>query len=128
MRITLPVSLVLETVKKNRADHETIYTNAVKTYNTKLELRQKDIYNEINQHQETAPDKLFQPKPRKYMPVPEEHLGEYDRAIAMLQEVEHQVGDAATVDLDEHDYARFIQDNWEWRQRFVTNTASYAGG
>jgi hypothetical protein len=54
------------------------------------------------------------------LPVPEEHLADYDRAIAMLERhIE------PTIQLSETAYAQLVDDDWGWRDQFVSNTYSY---
>ena len=57
------------------------------------------------------------------LPVPEEHTGDYQRAIRMLK---LHMGD--TIELTEAALATFMDDDWGWMTSFMANTMSYAGG
>lgn len=54
------------------------------------------------------------------LPVPEDHTGDYDRVIRMLElEVD------TTVMLSEQDMNQYVQDQWGWNASFAANTTSY---
>jgi hypothetical protein len=55
-----------------------------------------------------------------WLPVPEEHTEDFDRAIEMLQ---WEVNDEVV--LSEHDFATLVQNQWGWARAFASNTASY---
>lgn len=52
---------------------------------------------------------------------PESHLDSYDELIAQL---EWETRDE--IELGEMDFARYVLDKWEWRERFVSQIASSA--
>lgn len=52
--------------------------------------------------------------------VPETHAESYERFIKMLEMATEQ-----TVELDEYNFDRFVNDNWERKHSFIQNTGSY---
>lgn len=54
------------------------------------------------------------------LPEPEDHTQDYDTALAML---EWEVGDE--IELERHDFERYVENRWEWAHSFATNTQSY---
>ena len=53
------------------------------------------------------------------LPEPVDYTGSYDTALAML---EWEVED--TVQLSQHDFERYVQNNWEWGALWAANTQS----
>jgi hypothetical protein len=56
------------------------------------------------------------------LPTPEEHIADYDRVIGMLE-----MSLDEEVELDEHQYDEYVNDEWGWRRSFTANTSSYLG-
>ncbi len=54
------------------------------------------------------------------LPIPEEHSADYRRALEML--AWHT---EPTIELTEGEFAEYVQDDWGWRQSFISNTTSY---
>jgi len=53
---------------------------------------------------------------------PNDHTKDYDRVIGML---EMHTEDEVT--LDARDFGRYVQDEWEWKDQWLTSNASYSG-
>ncbi len=54
------------------------------------------------------------------LPMPEDHTRDYDRRIRMY---EMDVED--TVEMDEHEFAQYVEDDWGWKQGWTTSNATY---
>jgi hypothetical protein len=54
--------------------------------------------------------------------IPINHVDDYDRAIAML---DWEVGDE--VELQQHEFAQLIQDEWAWKAQFTASNVLYTG-
>jgi hypothetical protein len=55
------------------------------------------------------------------LPVPENHVEDFDTAIQMLEwETEDYV------ELSHRDFRRYVQNQWEWERSFAANTMSYS--
>ena len=53
---------------------------------------------------------------------PVEHLREYDRTISMLK-----MDIIDDVELSEHEFTRFVLDEWAWKENFSNVSAQYKG-
>ena len=51
---------------------------------------------------------------------PEDHTDDYDRVLLMLK---MSVDDK--VELDARDFARFVQDDWEWKEQWSLSNSKY---
>lgn len=59
--------------------------------------------------------------PRDISPAkPESYEPQYDRALGMLK-----LSTSETVSLSAYDYARFVEDDWDWKDRFAATSAMY---
>lgn len=58
-----------------------------------------------------------------WLPVPEEHTEDFNRAIEMLQ---WEIADEVT--LSEYDFQTLVQNQWGWAKSFASNTTSYTTG
>lgn len=103
---------LLKTLRRNKNEHEKQYTKALEKYREKL-------IEELNEKLERAmAGKTV--KHQFLLPIPENFTDRFQTAIEML---EWEVGDI--VELDQQDFARYIQNRWEWNERFLANTGSY---
>lgn len=104
---------LLEILKKNREEHSEIYTVAVAKY-------KESLIEELTKHLEKA--KISTEPTRVFisLPVPEEHLSDYDRAIKMVGLDTRDV-----IELSEEDSAHLIDNEWGWARSFFANSASY---
>ena len=100
---------LLATLEQNRVDHQVIFQEAVEGYRTqalaeleeKIEsLRTGDVLKDIT-FRRTAP---------------KDYTREYDRAIAMIKMSVDEY-----VVLEEDDFAKYVQDDWNWQGAFLSN-------
>ncbi len=118
-RFDLPIVIkkddLLAQLYTNRAEHRSIFVKAIERYRiVAVEMLQKRI-DDIKAVKST--DTYV------HLPVPEDHTDDYDRAIRMLER--HQLD---TVDLTEATYRQFMDDDWDWKERWAGTTASYVSG
>lgn len=113
--ITVNKAELLATLQTNKAEHRDQYEEALGKYREALiaELEEKlaDAHqgNKVEHHLNLR--------------IPESHLDSFETAIQMLEwEVEE------TVELDQVDFQRYVQNQWEWARSFASNTASYLAG
>ena len=109
--VTLNKADVLQALETNRTKREAVHLAALegwrKEAEEKLVLSLEGLRNGL-----TADINLSVPMPRS-------HLAEYDRAITMLK---MDIND--TVVFEEHEFERYILDNWEWKR--ASNASSRA--
>ena len=99
-------------LRTNRDGHRKLYLEAWEEYRRQvLEAMQHNLTHAKNGgHLEL----------RITMRTPEDHTEEYDAVIGLLE-----MSDDDTIELNAHDYERFVLDRWEWRRSFKDNTLSY---
>lgn len=108
-KITVQKAELLAKLRANRADHRTIFEEALAGF-------ERETVKEL----QARIDGIRQGKRRDvrvYASVPQDHTKEYDRAIAMI---EMSLGD--TIVLSESDFAQYVMDDWGWQDQFLSNT------
>ncbi len=103
-------------ITEERDKHKALYDEAVVVYKTRF-VREAERF--ARDAVDRANDGLVFVQ-FTWLPVPEEHTEDFDRAIEMLAwEVEDEVT------LSEHDFATLVQNQWGWARAFASNTTSY---
>lgn len=54
------------------------------------------------------------------LPRPEDHTPDYDRRIQM-----YEMDISETVELEEHEFAQYVQDDWGWRKQWTASNSMY---
>ena len=105
---------VLEVLKTNRAAHRDLYEKAMEGYKIQvtefLEERLEQIKN--NDPKQVTLN----------LPLPEDHTGDYDEIIGMLE-----ANQADEILLQQHDYRTYILDKWGWSDAWTTSNTAYVG-
>jgi hypothetical protein len=107
--ITVDKTELLAKIRANRLDHRAIFEEALAGFQAEAERELNEQI--VRLHSGLRRDILV----RK--PVPVDHTGDYDRAIAMI---EMSMGDTMT--LEENDFAQYVMDDWGWQGQFLSNT------
>jgi hypothetical protein len=106
-------------IQEERDKHKAIYDEAVGVYRARF-IEEATRFAEDSLVKAARGEKFAQ---FMWLPVPEEHTEDFDRAIEMLRwEV------AEEVTLSEHDFATLVQNQWGWAKSFASNTTSYTPG
>lgn len=104
---------LLDALRKNREGHRAIFEEALEGYH-------KKVVEELERRLADArANKRFDVSIR--LVQPEDHTEDYDRAIEML---EMDLNDEQ--ELSTQEFAQFVQDDWGWRQQFLTSNAMYS--
>ncbi len=111
--ITVKKSRLIEIITKNRTEHRAIFDEAcvgyAKMMEQELETRLKEIRSGKKIVRITA------------MAVPEDHTGDYDRVLKMLD-----LAEETEIVLQERDVAMYIMDDWQWKQNFLISNSHYS--
>jgi HPt (histidine-containing phosphotransfer) domain-containing protein len=110
---------LIEKLRENRNKHSLEYQEAMVNFKQRVRDRLAQL------HHAVASDNVPDREPSHWvrdLPRPEQYLGDYDRAIAMLL---LDVG--STITLSEQAYAQFVDDEWEWKHSFAANATFYNG-
>jgi hypothetical protein len=110
--ITVDKKTLIETITRNREEHREMFLKAQKRF-------RKAVIKALDERLEQArAGKQVELLIR--LPEPVDYTYSYDTALAMLDwEVED------TVQLSQHDFERYVQNDWEWKQHWAANTGSY---
>lgn len=113
--ITVLKSNLIETLRQNRDEHKVIVEKAQAVYREKMIEEMERMLAEA---------KAGRPIRRAFsLPVPEDHTEDFDRALQMLDwELGHHI------ELDEVQFAQYVQNEWGWARSFHANTGSYLAG
>lgn len=113
--ITVNKNDLMKTLRTNQQEHEAQYAAAIVKYREKLI---EELDKKLARAKEGKPVKH-----QFYLPIPENFTDDFETAIQMLEWAQ---GD--TVDLSYRDFQRFVQNKWEWNDRFASNTTAYLVG
>ncbi len=105
---------LLGVLNENRAQHRTLFQQALDGYKQRAVGLLEDHIRRIQN------GKVEQVQ--VYLPAPEDHTRDYDRAIRM---VEMSVEDEIV--LSEKDFQMYVQDDWSWKREFTATVATYTG-
>jgi len=111
--VTVYVDKLNEIIGQNRDAHRAIFLKALEGYQRKVLALLEERIAELKSGKVIS----------HYisMPVPEDHTKDYDRILRMI---EMHVED--TIVISQEDFAKYVMDDWEWKEKFLTTTAFYA--
>jgi hypothetical protein len=110
--ITVDKGDLIAKLQANRDEHRSMFLKAQEKYREAMIV-------ELDRALQEARD--GHPIRRAFaLPVPEDHTSEFDTAIEMLQ---WETG--GEVQLDQHDFQRYVQNRWQWAASFAANSLSY---
>ena len=112
--VLVETGALLETVKENLTNHRNKFELAVAGY----KIRAIEILNDhIERIMANAPEKVV-----VSLPWPEDHSADYERVIEMLK-----WSTDTHLELNEHEFATYVLDQWGWQEKFTTTAAMYSG-
>jgi hypothetical protein len=97
---------------QNLASHKKTFDEAMEGYHEKVQAWLEERLTSAKKGR--LPDMLFN------LPHPIDQTKDYRRAIAML---EMSVDDV--IELDEHDFQCYVQDEWSWSRQTATTNSLY---
>lgn len=113
MTATVKRDKLLETLRTNRANHGNIVKEAREGYVKEAQRRLEGALGRLREGKIVALD--FQ------LHVPEDYTSAYDTAIAMLEWNTHD-----EVELTASDFRQYVQDNWDFIDRFLISNSRYS--
>lgn len=105
---------LLPILKENRENHQSVFEAALGGYRLVM----------IREFEKRLAEIKTGKKIRRAftMPVPADHLDDYDQAIEMLEmSVEDQI------ELSQHEFSCLVRDDWGWKNEFNQTSVSYTG-
>lgn len=112
MNLLIKKERLLTKLNTNRATHKELYEKAKVEYLKQAIEECESNLNKLNRGEFI--------KACSGLPIPLSYLSEYDKAIEMLELDERE-----ELNLSESEFVKFIQDNWDWKRSFASNTGSY---
>jgi hypothetical protein len=103
---------LLDILLANRANHRQVFENALKNY-------RQDVIIEVH----ARIDQFLSGKAMRILvnlPIPEDHTEDYDSIIGLLS-----MSTDPVVEVDATDYKCFVLDQWQWTERWASNTLMY---
>lgn len=114
MKVVCAAKEVLATVRTNRDNHAKIVSEARVGFLVKA----KEMLDA--ESAKLAAGKLRSLKVNLAAPV--DHTSEYDTVIRMLE-----MHREATIELDADSIRMFVEDKWDWTERFLAENSAYSG-
>jgi hypothetical protein len=102
-------------IEANMKTHQATYEKAVEVFTRKQTELLEDLL------AKARAGRGFDRLALSRMPVPENHLEDYEVALEMLR-----LDLRNTIELEYHDYRKYYRDEWEWQRSFLANTTSYS--
>jgi hypothetical protein len=112
-QVTIDKQKLREKLVENRNQHRTIFEEALTGF-------QREAVRLLEEQTDRARRGL---KRTVYVRLdcPEDHTGDYDRVIAML---DMEVNDEVV--LTEQEFAQFVQDDWAWQHQWLASSSRYS--
>lgn len=116
--VTVDKSALIETVKDNRTIHEREYDKARDAYRQKLEEHIRKLDQMVTDNKSTE---MITKQMAKFdgIPQPRNYLGDYDRAIEMLEWERN-----TEVLLEKDQFRQLVMDDWSWKNNFTVSNST----
>jgi hypothetical protein len=102
---------LIDILQSNRTKHMQEFQLAMEGYRKELVRLAEENLERAKKGE--YPNMLHDQKPRDYS-------AQYTRALGMLE-----MSNDKNIALSAYDYARFVEDDWDWKASFTSNVASY---
>ena len=123
MKFQVKIDIALAALNKNLTDHITELKEANEVWTERVIEELKKLQNAVTRDGLRASNKalsdLFYQKPK-------DNRAEYSTYIGALNKA--QESDQHVIELDEHDYDRIFNDNFEWRVLSASTNSMYKKG
>lgn len=110
--VTIKKEILLERVRQNRDAHRKLIQKAREGHRARAILEFEE------QLLRAKAGRRFKTDLR--LIEPEDHTGDYDRLIEMLELSANDL-----IALRERDFRRYVQDDWDWKEEFQHSVARY---
>lgn len=111
-QITVVKKDLIVKIKANREEHRSIFDEAIVGYRAYVTDKLEERIKRLEAGQTIEESFRFA--------VPEDHTGDYDRVIAMLEMDTNE-----EITLEEDLYACYVDNDWAWAKNFALQNAGY---
>lgn len=101
-----------KTLLANREAHRNLFEKALEGWKEQAYERVTALANELAANK--VPELVIS------LPAPQDRTADYDRVIRMLEMTTH-----VEIELEEHDFAQYVMDDWGWKQQWTTSNSRY---
>lgn len=115
-KIRVNRATLLETLKRNQEEHKKQYEEAMEVW---VKKSKKALRRAARLAEESGEITQF---PLEDLPKPQSYNKSYTDAI---MRVEFDVRDE--IELDDREFAAWVQDDWVWQGQFIANSTRYIG-
>lgn len=117
LEIEIPIKkeLLLETLRKNREEHQQIYDEALAAYCKRAQEHCEALVAKLRKGEAAYVGVNFNP--------PENHVKDYDLAISMVE-----MAETPLITLNAEDFSMLVRDDWGWQKRWLKTSGSLIGG
>lgn len=121
MKTKILIATAIEALDKNLADHVAEYADAIEVWTTDAVAALEALRDALDRKGvEASSDALW----RIYSTKPIDNRKQYSKFLGMLRRA--QESDQRHIEVDEDDYDRIFQDNWDWRRSSKAVNATYS--
>lgn len=111
--VNVDKNALLEVMRANRDKHRQVFLDALEGYRAHALA--------VLEEQVTALRHGKVPDLRIVIGRPEDHTSDYNRAIKMVE-----MDLSATFELNEQDFAQYVDDDWHWKGQWLKTSNTYA--
>lgn len=110
--VKIPRERTLEIVQHNRDNHKAVVAKALDGYRDAVIV---ELERRIDTIKAGKPIDTY-----LHLPQPEDHTNEYETIIGMLEMCTED-----TIEVSPGEFRAYVEDKWDWKDRFVASTAAY---
>jgi hypothetical protein len=114
MNVSVKKEELLKILESNKNNHHESYEIAVEKWRSGVR-KELDKFSKKLDDKKSGVFQIF-----ISLPVPEEHIDDYDRTIRMVKLDTRDI-----LVLEEEDARHYLEDEWNWSRSFLSNTMSY---
>ena len=125
-------SKLISILEENKAKHKEVVAEATEEFKRKqseLWIKHSEVLQKLGTRLQTEDELVDLIELQrmqsasgnfKQLPVPQDNTEEYDRVIGMLQ-----MATENEVELTIEDYARYVEDKWDWKRSWALHNSIY---
>ena len=120
-KVTMRKSDLIEILEANKERHEKAFAEASKAFYERLVAKLGEWEQKVARHEMNYAE-LREKFNKLNAQHPQGHCDEYQEALDMLS---YEV--AEEVELQQHEFAQFVKDEWGWNQQFAASYTQNTG-
>ena len=114
LKVTVDRETLMDRVAQNRDAHRSTFEEALEAYRSRAISELEKRIDSIRRGKKI--DVYIR------LPEPEDHTEDYERVLDMLA-----MHNEPEIVISNDDFARFVRDDWDWKEQWTTTNAYYLG-